>query len=101
VHRALRDDHGIPTAGAEGRSQDGLGTTIAVCRGGVEERHPEIESPMDRGDRRIVVDAAVVAGVLGAADRPHAETEQRHVYSGCSEWSVLHVVPPLGDSATL
>ena len=61
----------------------------AVALGGVEAVDAEVEGPADRAAELGLVDVAVAA-----ADLPAAEADGRDLEPGASEWSKLHVRPP-------
>src|SRR5712691_2266032 len=65
---------------------DFLGRPVGFRR--VDQRHATLEGVVDGVDRLTLIDRAHTA-----ADRPRAEADDRHAWSGVAELSLLHACP--------
>jgi len=85
----LGGDDDVLAASAERRTEQPLAAPGAVVGGGVEERDAEVERPVQRPQRLVVVDDAPACWSAverpGPTDRPAAHSERAGLDSGASE----------------
>ena len=91
VHAELGDDDRLVAAPAERLAERALGSAHAVALGGVEAVDAEVERAPDGAHELRLLDVAVAA-----ADLPAAEADGRDLEAGPSERSLLHGRSPRG-----
>src|SRR5258708_21206131 len=82
---AHQDD--VLAPGAQRAAKYFLGTTEAVIRRGIEERHTQVDGAVDGRDHLVVVAAAV----LRIAHLPAAEPDGRNAETSVAELALLHL----------
>jgi hypothetical protein len=87
-HPELGDDDRLVPPRAERGAERALGGAHAVALRGVEAVDAQVERPRDRAYELRLLDVAVAA-----ADLPAAEAHGRDLEPRASEWSMLHRVP--------
>ena len=77
--------HFVAASGTEAAPDERFVVPLAVNRGGVEERDSQVDCPMDRADRLIVVAGAIRLGHAHAS-----EPDRGHEWTPGSQLPFLH-----------